>query len=392
MSGESRALVVHSGGPTAVLNASLAGIIEAWTDAPGKGSLFGARFGVQGLVAGDWIDLSGAGAENLRALRTAPGSAIGSSRMRLGVAAAEKLLFELRRMRVDCLFYTGGNGSMGTAGILAQCAEREHPDLRVIGVPKTVDNDLMVTDHSPGFGSAARFYALATRDIGEDNRALRSPVTVVETIGRNAGWVAGATALARQDPEDAPHLIYLPERPPTLDTICQDVTSQVERLGRAVVVACEGLRDPDGIPFGAALDRVGSAQHELAQNLGHVLAQGISAKTGLRARSEKPGLLGRSCSFAVSATDAEESYRCGKAAVEAALAGCGGVMVALRRISSDPYHCETSLTPLASVKNVERLVPDTWIAASGSDVTPEFVTYVRPLATPIEDRCRLGAI
>ena len=391
MLGRSRALVVHGGGPTAVLNASLAGIIDAWTEA-GNNSLFGARFGVQGLVAGDWIDLSSAGPEQVRALRTAPGSAIGSSRMNLGDAAAERLLVDLRRKRVDCLFYTGGNGSMGTAWMLAQLAQREYPAMRVIGVPKTVDNDLMVTDHSPGFGSAARFYALATRDVGEDNRALRSPVTVVETIGRNAGWVAGATALARQDADDAPHLIYLPERPPTIETICQDVASRVERLGRAVVVACEGLRDPEGIPFGAALDRAGSAQHELAQNLGHVLAQRISAMTGLRARSEKPGLLGRSCSFAVSPIDSDESHRCGRAAVEAALAGCGGVMVALRRISSEPYHCETFLTPLASVANSERLVPDTWIAPSGSDVTLEFVEYVRPLLSPIEHRRRFGAI
>lgn len=392
MPGESRALVVHGGGPTAVLNASLAGIIEAWTNVPGKGALFGARFGVDGLVAGDWVELSGANAAAVRALRTAPGSAIGSSRVKLGNAAAARLLAELRLKRVDCLFYTGGNGSMGTAWMLAQLAEREHPELRVIGVPKTVDNDLMVTDHSPGFGSAARFYALATRDIGEDNRALRSPVTVVEAIGRNAGWVAGATALARQSPDDAPHLIYLPERPPTIEMICQDVARRVERLGRAVVVACEGLRDPDGNPFGAALDRAGIAQHELARNLGHVLAEGISAMTGLRARSEKPGLLGRSCSFAVSAVDAEESYLCGRAAVEAALAGSGGVMVALRRVSSDPYGCETFLTPLATVANAERPVPDGWIAACGADVTPEFVEYVRPLVSPIEDRRRFGAI
>ncbi len=392
MPGETRALVVHSGGPTAVLNASLAGIIEAWTDAPGKSRLFGARFGVEGLVAGDWIELSGSDSAWVRALRTAPGSAIGSSRVKLGEVAAGRLLAQLRRKRVDCLFYTGGNGSMGTAWMLAQLAERQHPDLRVIGVPKTVDNDLMVTDHSPGFGSAARFYALATRDIGEDNRALRSPVTIVEAIGRNAGWVAGATALARQGPDDAPHLIYLPERPPTIEAICQDVASRVGRLGRAVVVACEGLRDPAGSPFGAALDRAGIAQHELARNLGHVLAEGISAMTGLRARSEKPGLLGRSCSFAVSATDAEESYRCGRAAVEAAVSGSGGVMVALRRVSSDPYGCETFLTPLATVANAERLVPHAWIAASGSDVTPEFVEYVRPLASPIGDRFRFGAI
>ena len=374
-----------------MLNASLAGIMEAWASASRTGSLYGARFGVQGLVAGDWIDLSGANAESVRALRDAPGSALGSSRIKLHEAAAEALLSELRRKRVDCLFYTGGNGSMGTAWMLAQLAEREYPELRVVGVPKTVDNDLMVTDHSPGYGSAARFYALAVRDIGEDNRALRSPVTVVEAIGRNAGWVAGAAALARQDPDDAPHLIYLPECPPTIEVVCQDVASRVERLGRAVVVACEGLRDPEGRPFGAVLDRAGSAQHELARNLGHVLADGISSITGLRARSEKPGLLGRSCSFAVSASDAEESYRCGRAAVEAAVAGCGGAMVALRRVSSDPYSCETFLAPLASVADAERLVPGAWIDPSGSDVTPEFVEYVRPLAGPIAARHRFGA-
>ena len=391
MLGESRALVVHAGGPTAVLNASLAGIIEAWA-AAGSSSLFGARFGVQGLVAGDWIDLSSAGPEQVRALRTAPGSAIGSSRMELSEAAAARLLAQLRRKRVDCLFYTGGNGSMGTAWLLSQLARREHPALRVVGVPKTVDNDLMVTDHSPGFGSAARFYALATRDMGADNRALRSPVTVIETIGRNAVWVAGATALARQCADDAPHLIYIPERPPTIDMICQDVASQVERLGRAVVIACEGLRDPQGIPFGAALDRAGSARHELAQNLGHVLAQRISAMTGLRARSEKPGLLGRSCSFAVSSIDSDESHRCGMAAVEAAVAGCRGVMIALRRVSSEAYRCETFMAPLESVANAERLVPDAWIASSGSDVTPEFLEYARPLLGPIEDRRRFGAL
>ena len=391
MPGFTRALIVHGGGPTAVLNASLAGIIEACASTQDLEGVFGARFGVQGLLAGDWIELSGMDFDSIRALRTTPGSAIGSSRRKLEPAAAQILLSELRRRRIDCLFYTGGNGSMGTGLMLAKLAESEYPELRVIGVPKTVDNDLLETDHSPGFGSAARFYALATRDIGEDNRALPAPVTVIEVIGRNAGWVAGATALAREKPDDAPHLIYLPEQPPTLDVICRDVMGVVDRLGRAVVVACEGLRDPQGNPFGAALDRAGSRQHELARNLGHVLAEGISAATGLRARSEKPGLLGRSCSFAVSAIDAEESYRCGRAAVEAAVAGRSGVMVALRRVSADPYGCETFLTPMAKVAGVERLVPDAWISSDGSDVGAEFVEYVRPLAGPIEPRPRFSA-
>ncbi len=383
-------MVVHSGGPTAVLNASLAGVIDRWRSSSNAGLLYAARHGVQGLIAGDWIELSDAAPDWLRALRATPGSAIGSSRLRLGEAAASGLVRELRRQGINCLFYTGGNGSMGTAHLLSLLAERDWPELRVIGVPKTVDNDLMATDHSPGFGSAARFYALAARDVGEDNRALPSPVTIIETIGRNAGWVAGATALARGRPDDAPHLIYLPERPTTIGAICQDVARQVDRLGRAVLVACEGLRDPDGRPFGAALDRAGSSRHELAQNLGHRLAQEISTVTGLRARSEKPGLLGRACSFAVSAVDAEESYRCGRAAVEAALAGRTGVMVALRRESSEPYSCATFLAPLSDVANAERLVPDAWIAPSGSDVTAEFVAFARPLAGPIQPLPRCG--
>jgi 6-phosphofructokinase 1 len=276
-------------------------------------------------------------------------------------------------MGAGTVFFTGGNGSMKTALLLHSASS-----LTVIGVPKTVDNDLAETDRSPGFGSAARFYAHAVRDIGADNRALPAPVTIVEVIGRNAGWVTGATALARSRPDDAPHLIYFPERPPTLDQICRDVVAVHARLGRAVVAVCEGLRDPDGNPFGADVDRVGNRQHELASNLGHSLARAVSAATGLRVRSEKPGLLGRSCSLAVSAVDAEDSYRCGFDAVLAAERGERGVMIALTPSGA------TRSVPLEAVAGRERLLPAEWIAESGNDASAELVQYIQRLAGPVE--------
>jgi 6-phosphofructokinase 1 len=381
-------LIVHSGGPTAVLNASLTGILDACR-AGGVTRIAAARFGVAGLIARDWIDLSGLTAAQTAAIRTAPGSVIGSSRRKLEPAEAEEVICDLQAAGVDALFYTGGNGSMKTALLLEETAARLDSGLAVIGVPKTIDNDVAVTDHTPGYGSAARFFALALRDVGADNRALPPPVSVIEVIGRNTGWVVGATALARARPDDPPHLIYCPERPPTLEQICADVADVHRRLGCVVVAVCEGLRDPSGEPFGADVDRPGSRQHELAANLAHSLARLITAGTGLRARSEKPGLLGRSSALAVSETDAAESHLCGWEAVQAALAGHSGVMVGMRRVSSTPYAVEPLLVPLREVAGIERPVPADWIATSGNDVTEAFLDFVRPLIGPIPAHPRL---
>jgi ATP-dependent phosphofructokinase / diphosphate-dependent phosphofructokinase len=382
------ALVVHGGGPTAVLNASLAGVIAGSREAPGC-RLLAARVGVAGLVARDWIDLTGLSSAAVDEIRLAPGSVIGSSRRKLNPPEIESTVRLLGEHGIGILLFTGGNGSMQTA-LEFNCAARDlQSDLRVIGIPKTVDNDLRITDHTPGFGSAARFYAMAVRDIGLDNLALPSPVTVVEIIGRNAGWVTGATALARHYPDDAPHLIYLPERPPTLEQICGSVVGIHGRIGRVVIAACEGLRDPDGATFGADMDRPGLRRHELAMNLGYSLARAIAARTGLRARSEKPGLLGRACSLAVSEVDRAEAYTCGLEAMRGARQGATGVMVALRRASADPYRAETFLAPLEEVAATERVIPADWIATSGDDVTPEFLEYVRPLAGEIGAHARL---
>ncbi|HZO56711.1 MAG TPA: diphosphate--fructose-6-phosphate 1-phosphotransferase [Bryobacteraceae bacterium] len=378
------AVVVHGGGPSPVLNASLAGIVEACRASRSIRRLYGARFGAPGLLERNWIELHSVAPDLLSRIRRAPGSVLGSSRKAFGPDETTLVFARFREEGIRAIFLTGGNGTMKTALLLHELAQAQGLDLSVIGIPKTVDNDIAITEHCPGFGSAARFYALAVRDIGADNRALPSPVTIIEIIGRNAGWVTGATALARSHPDDAPHLIYVPERPPELERICADILDVYRLHGRAVITVCEGLRDPSGNPFGADLDRAGNRQHELASNLGHSLARLVSTRTGLRVRSEKPGLLGRSCSFAVSEVDAVESYRCGQASIAAAESGASGLMIALRRVSNDPFQSETFTTPLRDVAGVERLLPASWINSSGNGVTADFLRYAAPLAGPIE--------
>jgi 6-phosphofructokinase 1 len=382
-------IVVHGGGPTAVLNSSLAGVITAAREFC-SGPVYGARFGLRGLISRDWLDLSGTTPSLVDSIRVAPGSVLGSSRQKIEAADSERILDLLSNAGIEAVFHTGGNGSMGTALALHTAAATLLPDLRVIGIPKTIDNDLAETDHTPGYGSAGRFFAFAVRDIGADNRALPPPVSFVEVLGRNAGWIVGATALARSRVEDPPHLIYLPECPPTIEKICADVEEACRRLGFVVVAVCEGLRDPQGEPFGAYVDRPGSKKHELAANLGHTLARAVAERTGLRARAEKPGLLGRSSALAVSATDADESFRCGVAAVEAASQGQSGVMVTLQRVSENPYRVETGLVALDHVAGYERCVPREWIAPTGNDVLPEFLRYAAPLIGPIPPHVHLS--
>jgi 6-phosphofructokinase 1 len=334
---------------------------------------------VHGLLSGNYIDLFSQPASLIEAVGQTPGSAIGSSRQKLEAADYERVLAEFRRRDVHWFFYTGGNGSMGTALELERCARASGYELGVTGIPKTIDNDLPVTDHTPGYASTARFFAFAARDVGEDNRSLPSPICVLETLGRNVGWIVAATSFARQHENDAPHLIYFPERPVSLDRIATDVERVYRRLGRVVIAVCEGQLDESGQPFGADVDRPGVPQHRLASNLGHTLAQLLAARTGLRARAEKPGLLGRSCGPFASLLDRAEAYECGRAAARAAMNALSGNMVALRRESNDPYRSSTFLTPLEAVAHKDRRLPLEWIAPEGNDVLPVFRDYARPL-------------
>jgi 6-phosphofructokinase len=383
------AAVAHGGGPTPVLNASLAGVMAECRRHSEITALFGARFGANGLVEGDFIELSGYDDDTLEALARAPGSALGSSRRNFADADYEKILEIFRRRDVRYLFYTGGNGSMGTALHLDRFARDSGYELHVIGIPKTIDNDIAGTDHTPGYASCARFFAHVVRDVGADNRALPPPVEVIEVLGRNAGWVVAATALARQHGDDPPHLIYFPELGVSADGLCADVERVYRRFGRCLVAVCEGQTDETGGWFGAELITKPGARDPLPANMGHVLAKLIWSRTGLRARAEKPGLFGRSCAALASEIDRAESWRCGEAAVRAALEGRSGEMISIRRIAGPEYRSEMAAVPLDDVAGIVRLFPDEWIAPEGNDVAPQFLAWARPLAGPIEPHIRL---
>jgi 6-phosphofructokinase 1 len=348
------------------------------------GSVCGVRFGARGLVEHDFVDLSAA---SLERLVHAPGSAIGCSRRKIEAREFQTVIDGLRRREVRYLLYTGGNGSMETALALDRAAREQRYELHVIGIPKTIDNDLAGTDHTPGYASCARFFAHVVRDVGEDNRALPPPIEVIEVLGRSTGWVVAATALARHREDDAPHLIYFPENGLSAARLCADVERVYRRLGRCMVAVCEGQRDETGGWFGAELNNLPSMRGVLPANMGQVLAKLIWDATRLRTRAEKPGLVGRSCAPLASEVDREESWRCGEAAVRAALEGRTAEMVAIRRVGGASYASEMTTVPLAEIVGVERRFPAEWMA--DTDVRPEFIGWARPIVGEVAPHPRL---
>ena len=369
------ALVAHGGGPTTVLNSSLAGIVEECRRA-GIGKLFGALGGATGILEETFADLLAEPESYWAEVALAPGSLIGSSRAKIAEQDFDTMLDVLRKNNIRYIFLNGGNGTMELSARLSDAIAGSAYEAFVVGVPKTIDNDLAITDHSPGYASAARFFAYAVRDIGADNRALPG-ITIIEILGRNAGWLAAATVQARCHPDDAPHLIYMPERPLPFDQLAEDVERCYLRLGRAVIAVCEGQLDAKGEPFGA--DQRASSRAPLALNLAHVLSQRLSKTLKVSARSEKPGLLGRSCSALVSEVDRAEACACGRAAVRAGLAGVGGKMITLERKPGPAYECTTGLADLADVAAQERLFPKAWMPEEPTDDMPAFRAWLKPL-------------
>jgi len=380
-------LVAHSGGPTAVINASLLGVIEEARRHPAITGLYGARNGIEGILAGNFVDLFRQDPRTVDAVSRAPGSALGSSRLEVSPDQLERALGVMRSKGVRYLFYTGGNGSMGTAWQIENMARDLHYELRVIGIPKTIDNDLFETDHTPGYAGTARFFACAVRDIGADNLSLPGQVEFVEVLGRNAGWLVAATSLARHQPDDAPHLIYFPEVRLPLEKLMDEIDAVYRRLGRCVIAVCEGQLDENGEPFGADV-REGS-RGSLAMNLAHRLAVLVAGGLRLRTRSEKPGLLGRSSVAFPCPTDWEEARLCGQAAVRAAVEGVSGQMITLLRNPGESYSVSTGRTDFANVAFREKLFPAEWRDPAGAGVVPAFRDWAAPLVGPIAPYPRL---
>jgi len=383
------AVVAHGGGPTAVINASLAGVMEERRLHDEITALYGARHGIVGVLAEEFWDLDRQDPERVELIASTPGSALGSCRYKVREHDYERILKVFRAHDVRYFFYTGGNDSMDTALKVSQLARQTGYELRVIGIPKTIDNDLAETDHCPGYGSAALFYACALRDIGADLRELPGRVTVVEVMGRNAGWLTAATVLARQEPDDPPQLIYLPERPISAEAFMRDVEAVYRRLGYAVIAVCEGQRDERGQAFGADMIAADGFSHQLAGNLAHALAQLIARHLKLRARSEKPGLLGRTSAAFISQADRQEARLCGLAAVRAATEGISDRMITLVREAGPQYGVRTGLVELERVANAERRFPAEWIHPDGNDVQEAFRAYAAPLVGDVTPRARL---
>ena len=379
------AIVGQSGGPTAVINASLYGVVyEALNREDVIGTIYGMINGIEGFLNENMMDMKPLEVNGeLELIKTTPGSYLGSCRYKLPTVEESPetyaQIFEMfESLNIGAFFYIGGNDSMDTALKLSQYAASIGSDVRVIGVPKTIDNDLCLTDHTPGFGSAAKYIASTILEIAHDTFSYPVPsVTIVEIMGRDAGWLTSASALARNEYNTAPHLIYLPERNFNEDEFLEDVAALQKKQGGVVVLVSEGLHDKNGESIVPPIFK-----SERAVYYGDVsshLANLVVKKLGIKARSEKPGLCGRASVALQSSVDREEARQAGAAALKSAVEGHSGVMVGFERVPGTVYQMKTKLVPIKEVMLYERKMPDSFINERGNDVTQEFVDWCRPL-------------
>ena len=381
----SNMVIAQSGGPSMVINQSLVGAVLAARKSSRIGKILGARHGIAGILADDYIDLRKPTATKLEAIAATPGSALGSVRKKPTAEDCRKIFEAFKRRKVGFFFYIGGNDSADAARIVAEEAEKDGYPLVCYHIPKTIDNDLRTCDHTPGFGSAARFVASALMGDDLDNRALGG-VKIDVIMGRDAGFLTAASALARVRKDDGPHLVYLPERPFSLDGFVADVQAAMKKFGRCVVAVSEGIREADGTPVAARFangerDSHGNLQLSGTGALGDALAAHLKAKAGIsRVRADTFGYLQRSFPGVASKTDQKEARAVGVAAVKAALAGkLAKGTIAILRAKGKAYKVTFEAQPIANAAKYTRSVPDAFIAANGHDVTKAFLDYARPI-------------
>ena len=371
------ALIVHGGAPTAVINASLYGAVCQGKEHPEIGKFYAALGGMRAVLEERFLDLKTVPQEQLELLPRTPASAIGTSRDPMEREDYEAVARVIAKHQIRYVFFNGGNGSMDACGKIYQACRDLGVEVQVVGIPKTIDNDLAVTDHAPGFGSAARYIAQTVKEISQDVRSLPIHVCVVEAMGRNAGWITAASALAREGGGAGPDLICLPERPFDEEAFLKEVECLHREKGGVVVVVSEGLKKADGTPIVDPIFQVGRAVYY--GDVSAHLANLVIKRLGIKARSEKPGLCGRTSIALQSPVDREEAILASREAVRAAMAGKTGVMVGFERLPGAEYHSRTTLIPIEQVMLAERTMPDEFIAPSGWDVTPSFLDWCRPL-------------
>jgi 6-phosphofructokinase len=386
---KANAVVGQSGGPTGVINASLAGVIEEAKKHPEIENLYGAVHAVSGMVKENFIDLKKLSSETMERMAGSPSSALGSSRDKPDAEYCSRILDVFKKRNIKYFFYIGGNDSANTAYIINTMAAKAGYELRAFHVPKTVDNDLLVTDHCPGFGTAAKFVACALIGDDLDNRALAG-VKIDVIMGRHAGFLTAATALGKQRNDDGPHLIYMPERGVSMEKFLGDVEGVYKKLGRCVVAVSEGMCDVDHVTWTEKVvkqnerDSHGNVQLSGTGALADFLAGQIKEKLKIkRVRADTFGYLQRSFAGLQSPVDAKEARLCGRQAVKYAMSKISG-SVAMKRLGNGAdYKVALFCTELSSVAEKTKSMPDEYINAEGNGITQAFVEYAMPLTGPL---------
>jgi len=393
---KANAVVGQSGGPTAVINESLIGVIEEAGKHPEIENLYGAIHAVAGIAKEDFIDLKKLSAETLEAVAASPCSALGSSRDKPDQEYCARLLEVFKKRNIRYFFYIGGNDSASTTNIINQMSADAGYELRAFHIPKTIDNDLLVTDHCPGYGTAARFVACALVGDDLDNRALPG-IKINVIMGRHAGFLAAASILGRQREDDGPHLVYVPERGVSLDGLLSDVDAVYTKLGRCVIAKSEGITDPDGATWAEKIvremetDDHGNIQLSGSGVLADFLASRIKARLGVkRVRADTFGYLQRSFAGLRSSVDAVEARACGREAVRLAMTEQSG-SVAIKRIGNGKdYAIELFRTELCNVADKTKLMPQEFINEQGNGITEAFREYAMPLVGELPKTHYLG--
>ena len=379
-------LVGQSGGPTAVINGSLYGVIcEGARHSDAVGCVYGMINGIEGFLADSYMNLSETlSDDDLELLRLTPAAYLGSCRFKLPENLSDsfyRVLFEkLERLDIGYFFYIGGNDSMDTVSKLSRYAAQIKSPIRFIGIPKTIDNDLCETDHTPGFGSAAKYIASSVLEIAHDTfiYAVKS-VTIIEIMGRDAGWLTAAAALARNGYNSAPHLIYLPEVPFDTDDFLLDVKRMLFERNNVIIAVSEGIRDASGNYISASEKSVDTFGHSQLSGAGKTLEFLVKEKLGVKVRSIEVNVLQRCAAHLASKTDLMESVELGKKAVALSEEGVTASMVTMNRVSDDPYTIEYGYAEIKNIANEAKSVPTEWINAAGNDVTQELIDYLTPL-------------
>lgn len=377
-------LVGQSGGPTAVINASIEGVVSEALNHDCIEEIYGTLNGVLGILNEDLIDLASESQQNIRGLRHTPGAALGTCRYKLKKQADfERVLEVFKAQNIRYFFYAGGNDSQDTADKISKLAQEQGYELRVIGIPKTIDNDLVATDHCPGYGSVIKNVATTVREMACDHEAMGQGdlVSILEVMGRNAGWIAAGASLAkrRDHPHDPPHIILLPEVAFSPEKFIADVQRTLKREKFCHIVVGEGLVDADG-NYVAAAEATDAFGHAQLGGAAEYLQSLVEANLpGVKARTAKLGIAQRAAVTNGSAADADEAFLAGQAAVKAAIAGETDKMVTLLRGEGDAYTCETGLAPLSDIANGVKKLPADWINEDGISMNFQFVRYATPL-------------